>query len=236
MDVDFNQITTLFKGQFLIEPADIQKRLAAVRALIFDWDGVFNNGIKNENGSSAFSEVDAMGTNLLRFCHYLHSKNPPFTAIISGEKNELAFSFARREHFNEVYYGIRHKREAVHHICKFHNLDPGQIAFIFDDVLDFSAAEICGLRIMVGRTGNPLLIEFAKQNHLADYITEADGGHYAVRETTELLMALSGSFAQAIGERMRFSDEYKNYWQLRNLTGPVFYTSKDAVTIEKTIL
>jgi 3-deoxy-D-manno-octulosonate 8-phosphate phosphatase (KDO 8-P phosphatase) len=234
MTVSLQQIKSVFKGSFLIEPKLLQQKLAGVRAIVFDWDGVFNDGVKNENGSSAFSEIDAMGTNLLRFNHYLVSGDNLVTAIISGEKNPLAFSFARREHFNEMYYKIRHKAEAIDHLCKFNSLKPHEIAFVFDDVLDFSAAKICGARIMVGRNSNPLLTDFAINNGLADYITSADGGNYAVRETVELIMALSGKFNESIQQRMDFSDDYKRYWQMRNLIEPAFYTTDENVILQQT--
>lgn len=234
MTVDFNQIKSVFSGKFLIEPELLQQKLSGIRAFVFDWDGVFNNGIKNENGSSAFSEIDSMGTNLLRFSHYLHSKNNLFTAIISGEKNPLAFIFSRREHFNEVYYKVRHKADALNHLCKFNNLHAHEVAFVFDDVLDFSAAKICGVRIMVGRKSNPLLTDFAVNNNLVDYITFADGGNYAIRETAELAMALSGNYNETIQQRLEFSDDYKHYWQIRNLVEPTFYTTNESVIIQQT--
>jgi 3-deoxy-D-manno-octulosonate 8-phosphate phosphatase (KDO 8-P phosphatase) len=234
MIVNFTQITSLFKGKFIVDPAALQKKLSGIRAFVFDWDGVFNNGIKNENGSSAFSEIDAMGTNLLRFNHYLLSKNNLFTAIISGEKNQLAFIFAKREHFSEVYYRIRNKAEALHHLCKFNDLQPHEVGFIFDDALDFSAAELCGLRIMVGRNCNPLLIDFAVRNNLVDYITYADGGNHAVRESVELLTALSGKYNETLQHRMDFSDDYNHYLQIRNLTEPLFYTTDQLAIIQQT--
>jgi 3-deoxy-D-manno-octulosonate 8-phosphate phosphatase (KDO 8-P phosphatase) len=234
MTVSSQHIRSVFKGRFLIEPELLQQKLSGIRAIVFDWDGVFNNGVKNENGSSPFSEIDAMGTNLLRFDHYLISQNNLFTAIISGEKNPLAFSFVRREHFNEMYYKIRHKADAIDHLCKFNNLKPHEIAFVFDDVLDFSAAKICGARIMVGRNSNPLLTDFAVNNNLVDYITSTDGGNYAVRETTELIMALNGKYNETIQQRMDFSDDYKRYWQLRNLIEPAFYTTDENVIIQQT--
>ena len=234
MAVSLEQIKSIFSGKFIIEPELLQQKLSGIRAFVFDWDGVFNNGVKNENGSSAFSEIDAMGTNLLRFSHYLRAKNNLFTAIISGEKNPLAFIFARREHFNEVYYKVRHKVDALNHLCKFNDLQPHQVAFVFDDVLDFSAAQICGVRIMVGRISNPLLTEFAVKNNLVDYITFADGGNYAIRETSELAMTLSGNFNETIQQRLEFSEDYKHYWQIRNLVEPTFYTASESLIIQQT--
>ena len=84
MNLDSNQILEFFKGTFLTDASLIRQKYLNVKAFAFDWDGVFNDGYKNEKGSSFFSEIDSMGTNLLRFNHYLVTKNLPVVAIISG--------------------------------------------------------------------------------------------------------------------------------------------------------
>ena len=56
-------------GEFVISPEDLAHKLKNIKVLIFDWDGVFHAGHKNENRSSTFSEADSMGINMLRF-HY----------------------------------------------------------------------------------------------------------------------------------------------------------------------
>lgn len=236
MNTDSSRIGDLFKGNFLTEPRLLFKKLSQVRAFVFDWDGVFNNGVKDEKGSSSFSEVDAMGTNLLRFNHYLRVGELPVTAIISGEQNIAAGVLAKREHFNAVYYKIPQKIKALHHLCSEHNIDPAEVAFVFDDVLDLSMAQWCGLRIMVSRECNPFLLEFVAENNLAEYITFADGGHHAIRETVELLMGLSGMYEETIEQRMQHADNYQAYLKLRNKPGPVFYTGKESDKIERVTL
>ena len=39
----------------------LARQLHGIRALVFDWDGVFNDGWKDAQGGSPFSEVDSMG-------------------------------------------------------------------------------------------------------------------------------------------------------------------------------
>ena len=77
-----------------------------IKAFIFDWDGVFNNGQKNANSSSNFNETDSMGTNLLRYSYFLTNGVLPITAVISGEKNEAAFYFCERECFKFSFFKI----------------------------------------------------------------------------------------------------------------------------------
>ena len=154
MDIDQQNITYHFKGEFLTSPELMAERLGKIKAFIFDWDGVFNNGVKNANGSSSFSEIDSMGTNMLRFNHFLRNQQIPHTAIITGENNIDAYTFASRECFSAVYYRILTKPDALHHFCAAHNINPSEVAFFFDDVLDLSVAGMVGLRIMAGRYCN----------------------------------------------------------------------------------
>jgi len=226
-------IAEQFKGKFIAEPEILREKLLKIKAFVFDWDGVFNNGEKNENATSLFNEVDAMGTNLLRFNHFQRTGRVPITAIISGENNSAAFSLAKREHFQAVYYGIKYKALALQHICMTLQVKPDEVAFIFDDVLDFSMAEKCGLRIMVNRVCNPLLLDFAVENNMVDYITYADGSKHAVRESSELLLGLSGIYKQTLAARMNFTDEYLLYLQTRNQAPTVCYTTQASSIVEK---
>jgi 3-deoxy-D-manno-octulosonate 8-phosphate phosphatase (KDO 8-P phosphatase) len=212
-----------FKGRFIATPESIAEKLQSIKAFIFDWDGVFNNAHKNVDGNSTFSETDSMGTNLMRFNNYLKNNVQPIAAIITGENNQCAFSFAKRENYDVVYYRIKHKETALLHLCKQYNLKPSEVLFVFDDVLDFSAAKLAGLRIMVNHDCNPLLIQFAIENNLVDYVTKHDGSNGAIRETSELIMHLSKRFNETIESRMQFSDTYKTYINGRNAT-PDFYT------------
>lgn len=233
---DLEQVSQLFRGQLLTEPVVIQEKLSKTKAFVFDWDGVFNNGAKHENGSSPFSEIDSMGINMLRFNHYLRRHQNPVAAIITGEKNSAACLFARREHFHAVYYNTKHKKDALMHLCDTHNIAPHDVAFFFDDVLDLSIAEICGLRIMTGNPSSTMLQRFVKDNKLADYITAANGNNNAIREGTELLMGFSGRFDDTILQRMHYSPEYCEYLDARNVPVPSFFTSIDSIITEQTPL
>ena len=102
-----NTITKIYEsigGNFIINEALMQEKLKSIKAFVFDWDGVFNNGEKSGGGSSNFNEVDSMGTNLLRYSFFLKNNQLPTTAIISGEKNESAFWFCNRERFNYSFF------------------------------------------------------------------------------------------------------------------------------------
>lgn len=219
------EIENYFKGEFITNYLTIKQKLRQVKAFIFDWDGVFNDGQKNINGHSGFSEIDSMGINLMRFSYYLLNKQTPLTAIVTGENNELAFSYAKREHLSSVYYKIANKEKALMHFCKENAISPTDVLFVFDDVLDLSAAKFAGVRMMVGRSSNPLLTEYAVNNRLVDYVTANDGSNYAMREVCELVMALSNNYNSVIENRIKFSDIYSSYLTERNEGNTSLFTS-----------
>ena len=83
-------------GTFVTPAERIAERAAACRAVVFDWDGVFNSGAKGEGASSSFSEADSMGINLLRYGLWRARGRLPVAAVITGERNETAIRFATR--------------------------------------------------------------------------------------------------------------------------------------------
>ncbi|MCX6187112.1 MAG: phosphatase [Bacteroidetes bacterium] len=209
-----NQTDTIFTqlGGVFTTPAEIiSEKMKVVKAFVFDWDGVFNNAVKNDNKSSNFNEADSMGTNMLRYNYFYHNNKMPVSAIISGEKNEMALYFCQREHFDASYYKIPNKIIALQHLCEANNINVNEVCYMFDDVLDLSIAEKCGVRILINRKANPLFKNYVIKNNLADYVTAHESGNFAVREACEMLIGLTGTFDNIMKERTLFSENYTQY-------------------------
>jgi 3-deoxy-D-manno-octulosonate 8-phosphate phosphatase (KDO 8-P phosphatase) len=212
-------------GGIFVHPLQtLIKKFKGIKAFVFDWDGVFNNAQKNENKSSTFNEADSMGTNLIRYDYYSQFGKMPNTAIISGEKNEMAFHFCNREHFDASFFKIPNKVIALNHFCETYQLKPSEICYFFDDVLDLSVAEIVGFRIMINRKANPLFRNYVIKNDLADYVTGHDSGNFAVREACELLMGMTGNYDKIMLERTKFGANYQEYINLRQTLPTSFFT------------
>lgn len=220
-----------FEGIFVTDVSTIKQKLQHIKAFVFDWDGVFNDGRKNIEGHSNFSETDSMGINMMRFSYYLLHKQLPTSVIFTGENNKLAISFAQRENFHSVYYKTSNKKKALEHLCGLHKLSASEILFVFDDVLDFSVAELAGIRCMVFHDANMLLKKFAIEKRLTDYITKHNGDNNALREISELVMMLTGNFNETIENRMHYSKLYRDYLQLRkDISTQSFITKEQQIT------
>ncbi len=205
-------------GEFVSPPSLFVEKMKAIRVVLFDWDGVFNDGFKRGEEGSIFSEVDAMGTNLLRYALWRANEAIPVSAVMTGENNPSAVHFAKRENFTSVFTGTKNKGKAFQLFCEQYKCTPSQVLFFGDDVLDLDVARQCGVRIIIGRKSGVLFKQWVRSNQLADYITACDGGNHGLREGAEMIMGLSGWYDEVIRNRMVFSDNYQKYLTERKTT------------------
>ena len=213
--VELEKCFSALGAVFLTPAAVIAQRLTSLRALVFDWDGVFNAGEKGGADPSTFTEADSMGTNLLRYALWRRQGQMPITAIISGMDNPTAQQFAKREHFQVVYSSATDKSQAIAQLCVRYDLKTHEIGCVFDDVNDLSMAAVCGLRFLVRRDASPLLQDHVARRQLVDYLSAGSSGHYVVREVAELLLGLMGVFDAVTDSRVSVDEDYKNYFAAR---------------------
>ncbi|GAB4486868.1 MAG: hypothetical protein OHK0045_06590 [Raineya sp.] len=198
-----------------------------LEAFLFDWDGVFNAGTKIGKQGSGFSEVDSMGINMIRFAYWLRNGKIPFTAIVTGEQNPSAFELAQREHFQAVYFRIKHKADALTHIQEQYKIDAQKLAFCFDDILDVSLAQKVALRFLVKRKSNPMFLNYAKKHQICDYITACGGDEGAIREISEVLLCLTNSYENTINQRIAYNEAYQSYLRERSHLETHFFTQEN---------
>jgi 3-deoxy-D-manno-octulosonate 8-phosphate phosphatase (KDO 8-P phosphatase) len=167
-----------------------------------------------------------MGTNMLRYGLWLQRRRLPVCCLISGENNDAAAQFARREHFDGVYGGIRDKRLAVLHLCDRHGIRADHLACLFDDINDLPMARLCGLRFFVKRSASPLLTAYAIDAGLCDYVTGRSGGRHAVREISELMLGLLGAYSRVLESRTAVDAQYLEYFTQRQSVATRFYRQK----------
>jgi 3-deoxy-D-manno-octulosonate 8-phosphate phosphatase (KDO 8-P phosphatase) len=215
-------------ARFASRAAEIAVKLEKLQGLVFDWDGVFNDGTKGGGVSSGFSEADSMGANMLRYGLWLQRRRLPVCCLISGENNHAAAQFARREHFDGAYGGIRDKRLAVRHLCERHGVSAEHLACLIDDINDLPMARLCGLRFFVKRSASPLLTAYAIDAGLCDYVTGNSGGRHAVREISELMLSLLGVYPRVVESRTAVDAQYLDYFTQRQSVATRFYRQKGA--------
>lgn len=89
---------------------------------------------------------------------------------------------ARDLGLTEVHQNITDKAAAVRDLLARHAIAPPAAAYVGDDIGDLAAMRLVGLPIAV-REAVPLV------RRAALYVTRAAGGHGAIREITDLILA-----------------------------------------------
>lgn len=221
LTTDNEQLTIeMHQTRYLHSQEELQRRAKNIRAVLFDWDGVFNDGWKDIDGGSPFSEVGSMGVNMLRFALWLtNGVNPP-AAVITGQINPHAENFVKRERFHAIYMGYINKPDAFGQFLRDNELKPEEVAFVFDDAIDLPVAKQCGLRVLIGRPAGQLFAEHVIARGDADIVTANSGGENGLREATEAVIGLIGDFADVFDQRAAFTEPYQRYLQERNATEP----------------
>lgn len=207
--------------ELLLSPQEVTERLRKTRAVLFDWDGVFNDGWKDLEGGSPFSEVGSMGVNMLRFGLWIqHGERLPFSGVITGQHNPYAEKFTQREKFHGLYMGFIDKRQAFDAFLAKHGLKDEEVAFFFDDAIDLAVADRCGLRILMRGQAGEFFVKHAVQRGCVDIVTALSGGQNGLREATDGLLTLLGRYGEVIDHRAMNSETYQRYLSQRQRTVP----------------
>jgi len=207
--------------ELLFSPDELKTRLSRIRAVLFDWDGVFNDGWKDVDGGSPFSEVGSMGVNMLRFGLWMQQgERLPYAAIITGQHNPYAERFAQRERMHSLYMGFLNKMDPFDAFLKKHGLQAEEVAFFFDDAIDLAVADRCGLRVLMRGQAGEFFVKHAVARGSVDIITALSGGQNGLREATDALLTLTGRYADAIDGRAAFSVAYQRYLAERQAVVP----------------
>lgn len=207
--------------RWIKDEGHLKARLSSIRAVLFDWDGVFNDGWKDLDGGSPFSEVGSMGVNMLRFGLWLrNSELLPYCAVITGQHNAHAERFAQREKLHGLYMGYIDKREAFDAFLKKHALKAEEVAFFFDDAIDLAVADRCGLRVLMRGQAGEFFVKHAVARGCVDMVTALSGGQNGLREATDALLTLMGRYGETIDDRATYSATYQRYLSLRQAVVP----------------
>ncbi|HEY0307260.1 MAG TPA: HAD hydrolase family protein [Acidobacteriaceae bacterium] len=162
--------------------------LTKIKALAFDVDGTLTDGglIWGGNGEELkrFSFADIMGISLARRAGYK-------LALISGEASPLVDRYAAKMHITDVAKGCRDKASALRDFALRASLSLSEICFMGDDVNDLSAMKIAGYSAAPANANPYVLGKVA-------FISKFDGGHGAVRELVDSLLAARNLDPEAI--------------------------------------
>ena len=163
-------------------PAATIERVRQLRLMAFDVDGILTDGSLwyGENGETVkrFNALDGHGLRLMR-------EGGIAVALITGREGPIVARRAAELGISLVLQGVRDKPQAIAGLAREqgHTLD--QIGFMGDDILDLAALQRVGFAASV--PGAPAYITQA-----AHWVSSREGGHGAVRECCDLILAAQG--------------------------------------------
>lgn len=159
-------------------------QLGLIELLVLDVDGVLTDGsiIINDLGveSKHFHVRDGAA---IALWHKLGKK----TAILSGRSARCVDVRAAELKIDPVIQGASDKGEALRTMMLELNLEPRHVGFMGDDLADLPAMKLAGFSACPSDAATEV-------QGLADMVTQARGGHGAVREVVEILLKAQGSW------------------------------------------
>jgi len=162
-----------------LENIILHKKLAGIKLLLTDCDGVLTDGgvYYGENGEflKKFNIRDGMGVERLRNLAGVE------TGIITGERSPSVIKRAEKLKITELHLGVKDKTNILTEIIKRLNLSAEEVAYIGDDTNDLEIIKLCGFTACPSNA-----ISFVK--NAVDFICEAKGGEGCFRELAELII------------------------------------------------
>ena len=159
-----------------------RKPSAAVRLLVLDVDGVMTDGRLHfgprGEALKLFHVRDGLGIQQV-------AKTGIQVAVISGRKSKMVDVRCRELGVEHVYQGAKDKLPVLEKLCARLKIEPSACACVGDDLPDIPLMGKVGLAFAVA-DAHP------EARHAAHLITKLQGGHGAVREVCDYLLAHSG--------------------------------------------
>ncbi|MGE5491606.1 MAG: KdsC family phosphatase [Actinomycetota bacterium] len=162
--------------------SDPRSRAAGIKLMVFDIDGVMTDGGLHytDDGKElkTFNVQDGLGLKLMQ-------RAGIELAIVTGRTSNVVACRAADLGIEHVFQGIANKRVAVAGLMEKLGLQWADVAFMGDDFIDLPAMGQCGFAVAPANA-HPLVKVRA---HL---VTQASGGHGAVREAVEFVLTAQG--------------------------------------------
>lgn len=159
-----------------------KSRLADIRALVLDVDGVLTDGGlwwgPNGDEWKRFCFADIMGLSLAKRAGLA-------LALISGEDSPLVDRLAQKLQIRYVVKGCRDKASALREFADTTGIALRQICYMGDDVNDLAAMELAGFPAAPANAVKEVLAS-------AVFVARTSGGNGAVRQWVDAFLTSRG--------------------------------------------
>lgn len=169
-------------------PADVVERARKVRLMVFDVDGVLTDGSLwyGEHGEALkrFHVLDGHGLKMLTISGVT-------VALMTAREGPILARRAAELGLSHLYQGVRDKAKTLLSLAQKEGLALESVGYMGDDVIDLAAMQRAGLAVSV-----PHAPAYVAQT--AHWVTHAAGGHGAVRECCDMLLASQGKLGHLL--------------------------------------
>ncbi len=169
-------------------PPAVRERAAAVRLMVFDVDGTLTDGSLwyGEHGEAfkRFHVLDGQGLRLL-------AAGGVKVAWVTARAGPAVTRRAADLGIADLQQGVHRKADALQALMQRHGVSGAEVGYMGDDINDLPAMQLAGLAVSV-----PAAPAYVAQ--VAHWITERHGGHGAVRECCDVVLAAQGRLGQMI--------------------------------------
>jgi len=163
-------------------PPAVVERARLIRLMCFDVDGVMTDGSLwyGESGEAVkqFNVLDGHGLRLMR-------ESGITIALVTGRTGPIIAHRAADLGIALVLQGVRDKLQAVTELAAQQAVQMEQVGFMGDDLIDLAVMQRVGLAASV-----PDAPSYVAQ--AAHWVASRAGGHGAVRECCDLVLAAQG--------------------------------------------
>ena len=173
-------------------PADVNQLASKIKLLLMDVDGVMTDGrlynVPGPDGNMAETKgFDSQDGIALQWLSWKGIK----TGLISGRVSPATVERAKQTKFTYVYQGHIEKIPIFEEILRDARVEPGEVAYIGDDLTDV---------VVMRRVGLPVATANARPEvkQKALYVTAQPGGQGAVREVIELILKAQGLWGEIL--------------------------------------
>ncbi|MEN8686541.1 MAG: HAD-IIIA family hydrolase [Desulfuromonadales bacterium] len=160
----------------------MNSELNRIKLLLLDVDGVMTDGriiYLNDGGEAkAFDVKDGHGLKLIQRAGIR-------VGIITGRQSEVVARRAAELGIEIVYQGAKDKMQPFREIIENFALEPFEVAYVGDDVVDLPVMRQVGFSATVADAVDDI-------KPYVDLVTSKPGGRGAVREVCDFLLKQSG--------------------------------------------
>ncbi|NNE78516.1 MAG: N-acylneuraminate cytidylyltransferase [Pricia sp.] len=170
--------------QLLISNFRLQKSSQRINHLVLDVDGVFTDGRVTFNNEGEFSKSfdmrDGMGLEILR----QHGVN---VMVMTSEASKVVGQRMKKLKIDDTFLGVKDKFSFLENLCSERNISPREIAYMGDDVNDWSNLLRAGWSFCPSNATKPI-------KYHADIVLKNKSADGAIREASEFIINYNQRF------------------------------------------